>query len=165
MHFFEENPMKNNVTTLTKKNTQVIDGLAQLLADSYLLYLKTQNFHWNVTGENFVSLHKLFEEQYLALAAAVDEIAERMRALHTWAPGSFSQFLKLASLEESQGHLSADKMVRALLHDHECIAKTIASLFPMLEESNDEVTLDLFIARKSEHDKTAWMLRSILGNH
>lgn len=157
--------MKNQSPTTTKKNTLVIDALAQLLADTYILYLKTQNFHWNVTGENFFTLHKLFEEQYTSLAAAIDEIAERLRALNTRAPGSFSQFSKLTSLEESQGPLSADKMLRTLCHDHEHLSKNIAALFPILEQSQDEVTLDLFIGRKSEHDKIVWMLKSTLGSN
>lgn len=156
--------MKNTLAPL-KKNTLVIDTLAQLLANTYLLYVKTQNFHWNVTGPHFFDLHKQFEEQYAALAEAVDEIAERLRALNTRAPGSFSQFLKLASLQESIGSLSAEKMVQTLAHDHEHISKSIQSCFSELEESGDEVTLDLLIGRKEAHDKTSWMLKSFLGNH
>lgn len=144
----------------TKK---VIDGLAHLLADTYLLYLKTQNFHWNVKGPNFPIYHKMFEEQYEQLAEATDLLAERMRALEVSAPASFSKFLQLTSLDEAGHNLNAEEMLKALLIDHESIARTIAKLFEVAEECGDEVTFDLFIQRKTEHDKTAWMLRSTLG--
>jgi len=155
--------MKNSTVSAKKKSTQLIDGLAHLLADTYMIYLKTQNFHWNVEGPNFHSYHKMFEEQYQQLAEATDVLAERMRALKVPAPASFSKFLQLTSLEEAGQHLSAQEMVRTLLHDHEIIAKEINGLFAVAEECGDEVTMDLFIQRKTEHDKTAWMLRSILG--
>jgi starvation-inducible DNA-binding protein len=140
----------------------VIIGLSQLLANTYILYTKTQNFHWNVLGPHFHSYHKMFESQYQELADATDIIAERIRALNAPAPGSLTQFLKLAELKEEHNHLNANAMVRSLLKDHEWIAKKIAHLFAVAEAAEDEVTLDMLIVRKTEHDKTAWMLRSTL---
>lgn len=154
--------MKNKITP-TENNHNAIDGLSLMLADTYVLYLKTQNFHWNVTGPHFSALHKMFEDQYRQLAEAVDVIAERIRALKAPAPASFTQFLKLASLEEADNNLSADEMVQELLNDHESIAKSISKLFVIMQQCGDEVTLDMLIERKNEHDKTAWMLRSTLG--
>lgn len=154
--------MKHGTSVAKKKNIQIIDGLAHLLADTYLVYLKTQNFHWNVTGPNFYAYHKMFEDQYKQLAEATDIIAERMRALQVPAPASFSKFLQLTSLDEAGHHLNAEQMIHALLIDHEGIAKNIAKLFDIAVECGDQVTFDLFIERKTEHDKIAWMLRSIL---
>lgn len=140
--------------------TQMTEGLAKLLADTYTLYVKTQNFHWNVTGPLFHSLHKMFEEEYVELAAAVDEIAERIRALGANAPGSFSDFLKLTSIKEETGIPIASDMVKKLLADHESIIQHIQSLMPVAQKMNDEATLDLLITRTETHQKTAWMLRS-----
>lgn len=141
----------------------VIDGLSHLLADTYLLYLKTQNFHWNIISPNFPSYHKLLEEQYEALAEATDILAERIRALNAKAPASFSEYLKLTSLKEAHGNLDAEAMLKALLGDHIAIGTTLTNLFEIIENAGDEVTLDLLIQRKAEHDKVAWMLRSTLG--
>lgn len=156
--------MKNQPLSLLKKEKPVVDGLSHLLADTYLLYLKTQNFHWNVVGPQFYALHKLFEEQYRALADAIDVIAERIRALRFQPPASFNQFLKLTSLKEATGHPNAEEMIQNLLSDHEAISKVIVGLFSVAENCGDEVTLDLIIQRKEEHDKFAWMLRSTLGH-
>lgn len=156
--------MKHKTNVEQKTNAQIIDGLSHLLADTYVLYLKTQNFHWNVTGPNFGQLHKMFEEQYESLAEAVDVLAERIRALQAHTPASFEKFLMLTSLNESNKPLSAEEMVRELMHDHEWMGKSIAQLFTVAEKCNDQVTLDMFIERKTEHDKLAWMLRSTLGN-
>ncbi|HSW93631.1 MAG TPA: DNA starvation/stationary phase protection protein [Gammaproteobacteria bacterium] len=145
--------MKNHTTQMT-------EGLAKLLADTYTLYLKTQNFHWNVTGPLFHSLHKMFEEEYIELAAAVDEIAERIRALGANAPGSFADFLKLTSIKEETGTPIASDMVVKLLADHESIITHLQSLMPVAQHLNDEATLDLLITRTEIHQKTAWMLRS-----
>ena len=141
----------------------VIDALSHLLADTYLLYLKTQNFHWNVTGPNFISLHLMFEEQYEQLSDAADLLAERLRALQSRAPGSFTEFLKLAGLEEAGDESNATEMVKTLLKDHETMAETINRMLHIAEEDGDEVTMDMLIARKTEHDKVAWMLRATLG--
>lgn len=146
-----------------KKTTQaVVDGLSHLLADTYLLYLKTQNYHWNVTGPHFHALHKMFEEQYEQLSEATDELAERIRALGAKSPGSFGEFLKLASLDEADSSANAESMIAHLLADHEAIAATIEKLFDVMQADGDEVSMDMLIERKTEHDKTAWMLRSTL---
>ncbi len=145
---------------MTNHTTQMTEGLAKLLADTYTLYLKTQNFHWNVTGPLFHSLHKMFEEEYIELAAAVDEIAERIRALGAHAPGSFSDFLKLTSIQEETKTPIASDMVKRLLADHEIVIAHLQSLMPVAQKLNDEATLDLLITRTEIHQKTAWMLRS-----
>lgn len=145
-----------------KKDSDIIDGLSCLLADTYLLYLKTQNFHWNVTGSHFISLHHLFETQYEELAEAADLLAERIRALQAPAPASFAEYLKLTSLEEAETGLSAEAMLAALLNDHEAMSAAANRLIKTAEEDGDEVTVDMLIERKTEHDKTAWMLRSTL---
>ncbi|MEO8402881.1 MAG: DNA starvation/stationary phase protection protein [Gammaproteobacteria bacterium] len=145
--------MKNHTTKIT-------EDLAKLLADTYSLYLKTQNFHWNVTGLNFHSLHSMFEEEYIELATAVDEIAERIRALGAIAPASFSEFLKLTSLKEETSTPNAIEMVKKLLNDHETVIKHLQSMMPIAQEAKDEATLDLLINRTEVHQKTAWMLRS-----
>lgn len=149
-------------TTRTKMESDIADALAHLLADTYLLYLKTQNFHWNVTGPNFYSLHKMLEEQYEQLADAADLLAERLRALSVRAPGSFAEFMKLAGLDEASDESDAKQMIASLLKDHEAMAASITRMFEIAEDEGDEVTLDMLIQRKTEHDKTAWMLRSTL---
>jgi starvation-inducible DNA-binding protein len=133
------------------------------LADTYLLYLKTQNFHWNVRGPQFHSLHLFFEEQYTELAEAVDTIAERIRALHMIAPASFSQFLKLTSLDEETGTPGADDMIKQLLHDHQVISRNLLRLFETAEQAADQASVDLITERMRAHEKSAWMLRSTLG--
>src|SRR3990167_2821735 len=135
-------------------------GLMQLLADTYTIYLKAQNFHWNVTGHHFHSLHQMFEEIYTELASAVDEIAERIRTLGYKAPASFKEFLELTSITEEIGTLTAMQMVKQLLSDHEKIIAYIGKLFPLAQAAKDEATLDLFIKRTETHEKIAWMLRS-----
>jgi len=141
---------------------KVADELTHHLADTYLLYLKTQNFHWNVTGPNFHSLHLLFERQYKELADAVDVIAERIRALGCTTPASFSHFIKLSSLKEENGAPSATDMIAQLLHDHEVISHHAHIIFATAEKNNDQATMDMLIQRMRDHDKTAWMLRSLL---
>lgn len=150
--------------TATKNQHQqkVADELKHLLADTYALYLKTQNFHWNVTGPNFQALHLMFENQYQELAAAVDEIAERIRALETITPASFTEFSKLTSLKEATGAYSAEEMLKALQHDHETLADHISSVIPTMQKAQDEGSADLLIQRVKVHQKTAWMLRSSL---
>jgi starvation-inducible DNA-binding protein len=140
----------------------IAEGLANLLADTYTLYLKTQSFHWNVTGPMFRALHTMFEEQYTELAGAVDVIAERMRALGHNAPGSFSQFLKLASVEEESGSPAAEEMVRQLVTGHEAVVRTARNAFTTADEAEDQVTADLLTERMQVHEKAAWMLRSLL---
>ena len=137
-------------------------GLSRLLADSYTLYLKTHNFHWNVTGPMFQTLHLMFEQQYTELATAVDEVAERIRALGVHAPGSYAAYAKLSTVEDAEGVPAAQDMIRQLVADNEQVAKTARSVFPVAEQGSDEVTADLLTQRMTVHEKTAWMLRSLL---
>jgi starvation-inducible DNA-binding protein len=145
-----------------KDRQAVADGLAHLLADTYTLYLKTHNFHWNVTGPQFRALHAMYEEQYTDLAAAVDEIAERIRALGHMAPGSFTKFLELTSIEEETGVPAANEMTRQLATGHEAVDRTARNVFTLAEEAEDQVTMDLLAERMQVHEKQAWMLRSLL---
>lgn len=138
-------------------------GLSRVLADSYTLYLKTHNFHWNVKGPMFNSLHTMFETQYVELATAVDEIAERIRALGEKAPGTYGAFAKLTQIEEEEGDLPAEEMIRQLVRGHETVARTARSVFPQAEAGQDEPTADLLTQRLQVHEKTAWMLRSLLA--
>jgi starvation-inducible DNA-binding protein len=138
------------------------DGLSHMLADTYALYVKTQHFHWNVTGPMFQALHTMFENQYKALAEAVDEVAERIRALGHPAPGSFSRFAELTTLEEERGVPSAEEMIRQLVLGHEAVVRTARSVFASAESANDQVTVDLLTERMQVHEKAAWMLRSLL---
>jgi starvation-inducible DNA-binding protein len=146
---------------MTSKNN-VVEGLSHLLADTYTLYLKSQNFHWHVTGPSFHSFHKMFEEQYIQLAAATDLLAERLRALNSPAPATFAEFLKLATIKEDTGKISANDMVKKLLEGHSIIVKNAKELIVIALESHDDETADLVIGRVEEHEKTAWMLRSSL---
>ena len=142
---------------------QISDGLARLLADTYTLYLKTHNYHWNVTGPMFQTLHLMFEQQYNELALAVDLIAERIRALGFPAPGSYAAFSKLTSIPEEEGSPAAQQMLEHLLEGQETVIRTARSLFPLVEEVNDQPTADLLTQRMQVHEKTAWMLRSLLS--
>jgi starvation-inducible DNA-binding protein len=141
---------------------KIANGLSRLLADSYTLYLKTHNFHWNVTGPMFVTLHQLFEEQYTELAAAVDEIAERIRALGHPAPGTYREFQALTSIDDDDGDLDARGMITALVKAQETVARTARSVFPAVDAASDEPSGDLLTQRMQVHEKNAWMLRSLL---
>ena len=148
---------------IDKKDRKAIaDGLARVLADTYTVYLKTHNFHWNVTGPMFQTLHLMFMQQYNEMWLAVDLIAERIRALGHPAPGSYSQFSQLASVAEETGVPPAKKMVQILVKDHERVAKTARSVLPLADGANDQPTIDLLTQRLQWHEKTAWMLRSLL---
>ena len=138
-------------------------GLSRLLADSYTLYLKTHNYHWNVTGPQFNTLHQMFETQYTELAAAVDEIAERIRALGVRAPGSYTEYSQLTSIEEGDGKESAEDMIRQLAIGQETVVRTAREVFPAADAANDEPTADLLTQRMQIHEKNAWMLRSMLA--
>ncbi|MBA1148016.1 DNA starvation/stationary phase protection protein [Ectothiorhodospiraceae bacterium WFHF3C12] len=142
--------------------SEIANGLSRLLADSYTLYLKTHNFHWNVTGPMFQTLHDMFEQQYTELATAVDEIAERIRALGFPAPGSYTQFSELSTVQEETGHPSAEEMIRKLVEDQETVVRTARQAFTVVDKANDEPTADLLTQRMQVHEKTAWMLRSLL---
>ena len=141
----------------------IANGLSRLLADSYTLYLKTHNFHWNVTGPMFNTLHQMFEQQYVELATAVDEIAERIRALGVVAPGSYTQFAELSTVQEERGVPSAEEMIAQLVRDQETIVRTARDVFPLTEAAQDEPSADLLTQRMQIHEKTAWMLRSMLS--
>jgi starvation-inducible DNA-binding protein len=140
----------------------ISEGLAKLLADSYTLYLKTHNFHWNVTGPMFQTLHVMFEQQYTELALAVDLVAERIRALGHAAPGSYAQFSRLSSIKEETGVPRAEDMVRQLVDGQEGVARTARAVLPVAEQAGDQVTMDLLTQRLQVHEKNAWMLRSLL---
>jgi starvation-inducible DNA-binding protein len=138
-------------------------GLSRLLADSYTLYLKTHNYHWNVTGPQFNTLHQMFETQYAELATAVDEIAERIRALGVRAPGSYTEYAQLTAIEEGNGEESAEDMIRQLAIGQETVVRTAREAFPAADAANDEPTADLLTQRMQIHEKNAWMLRSMLA--
>jgi len=142
---------------------EIAQGLSKLLADTYTLYLKTHNFHWNVTGPMFQTLHTMFEQQYNELALAVDLIAERIRALGFPAPGTYKEFANLSSIREEEGVPSAEDMIRKLVEGQEAVVRTARSIFPAVERSHDEPTADLLTQRMQVHEKTAWMLRSLLA--
>ena len=144
------------------ERTKIAHGLSALLADSYTLYLMTHNFHWNVTGPDFNSLHLMFMDQYTEQWNALDLIAERILALGHPAPGTYSEFVKLASIEEVQGVPKATDMIRHLVTAQEATARTARRLFPLVEGANDQPTADLLTQRLEVHEKTAWMLRSLL---
>jgi starvation-inducible DNA-binding protein len=147
-----------------RDRAQIAKGLSRLLADTYTLYLQTHNFHWNVTGPMFNTLHLMFETQYTELATAVDLIAERIRALGFPAPGTYKDYSKLASIPEIEGVPSAEDMVRALVKGQEAVVRTAREIFPLVEKASDEPTADLLTQRMQVHEKTAWMLRSLLEN-
>lgn len=143
---------------------RIAKGLSALLADSYTLYLMTHNFHWNVTGPQFNSLHQMFMDQYTEQWNALDVIAERIRALGHPAPGTYREFVKLASIKEVEGTPSADDMVRHLVAAQEATARTARKLFPVVNDANDQPTADILTQRLEVHEKTAWMLRSVLAD-
>lgn len=140
----------------------IAQGLSRLLADSYALYLKTHNFHWNVTGPMFNTLHLMFETQYTELATAVDLIAERIRALGVPAPGSYADFARLSTIKDAQGVPKAEDMIRELVVGQEAVVRTARAVFPLVEKASDEPSADLLTQRMQVHEKNAWMLRSLL---
>lgn len=145
-----------------EQKKEIAAGLSVLLADTYTLYLKTHNFHWNVTGPMFQTLHLMFETHYNEMALAVDLIAERIRALEQPAPGSYAEFGKLTTIKEAVGVPKAQDMIRQLLEGHEVVIQTSRRVFPAAEGAGDQATMDLLTQRLQLHEKTAWMLRSLL---
>jgi starvation-inducible DNA-binding protein len=145
-----------------KDRQQIADGLSHLLADSYTLYLKTHNFHWNVTGPMFQTLHLMFEMHYNELALAVDLIAERIRALGHPAPGSYADYARLTAIAEAEGVPKAEDMIRQLVEGHETVCRTARSIFEVVDKAHDQPSADLLTQRLQVHEKTAWMLRSLL---
>jgi starvation-inducible DNA-binding protein len=142
--------------------SQVSESLARLLADTFTLYLKTHNYHWNVTGPHFAALHAMFEQQYQELWLAADELAERMRALGHMAPGSYADFSELTQIAEADGIPSAMDMVADLAHGNEAVARVAVAAFEVSDRVGDQATADLTVNRQQVHEKTAWMLRSML---
>ena len=155
--------MELNIGIRREDREAIAAGLSRLLADSYTLYLKTHNYHWNVTGPQFNTLHQMFEQQYTELAAAVDEIAERIRALGVRAPGSYKEYAALTRIEEGDGEESAEEMIRQLAIGQETVVRTAREAFPAADTANDEPTADLLTQRMQIHEKNAWMLRSMLA--
>jgi starvation-inducible DNA-binding protein len=154
--------MELNIGIAPEQRKEIANGLSRLLADSYSLYLKTHNYHWNVTGPQFNTLHTMFEQQYSELAVAVDDIAERIRALGIKAPGSYSAFNEMTAIEEGSGNESAEEMIRQLVIGQEAVVRTARDAFPAAEEAADEPSADLLTQRMQVHEKNAWMLRSML---
>jgi starvation-inducible DNA-binding protein len=152
-----------NIGISESDRAQIASGLNHLLADSYTLYLKTHGYHWNVTGPMFQTLHLMFETQYNELALAVDLIAERIRSLGHYAPAGYSQYSKLTKIKEKDGVVPAKEMIADLLEGHEAVARTAREIFPAAEKGADEATLDLLTQRIQLHEKTAWMLRSLIS--
>jgi starvation-inducible DNA-binding protein len=156
--------MPINIGIGEAERREIAEGLSRLLADTYTLYLKTHNYHWNVTGPMFQTLHLMFEQQYNELALAVDQIAERIRALGFPAPATYSEFARLSSVKEEEGVPSAQEMIRKLVEGQETVARTARTVFPTVESANDQPTADLLTERMQVHEKTAWMLRSLLAD-
>jgi starvation-inducible DNA-binding protein len=154
--------MEINIGIDTKNREQIANALAKVQADTYTLYLKTHNFHWNVTGPMFQTLHLMFEQQYNELWLAVDALAERIRALGLPAPGTYRQFAALASIKDDEGVPKAEEMIRRLVEGHEATARTARAAFGVASEVNDQPSCDLLTQRLQIHEKTAWMLRSLL---
>ena len=155
--------LKMDIGISEKDRAAIAQGLSRLLADTYTLYLTTHNFHWNVTGPMFNSLHDMFMQQYTELWNAVDPIAERIRSLGHVAPGSYAQYGKLSSLPDApQAPPKAMEMVRILAQGHEAVARTARSIFPLVEKASDEPTADVLVQRLTVHEQAAWMLRSLL---
>jgi len=153
-------PINIGIDEATRK--EIATGLSRLLADTYSLYLKTHNFHWNVTGPMFQTLHLMFEQQYTELALAVDQVAERIRALGFPAPGTYSEYSRLSSIPETEGVPRSHDMIQLLVEGQEAVIRTARSIFSIAEAANDEPTADLLTQRMQIHEKTAWMLRSLL---
>ena len=155
--------MPINIGINEQDRQAIAEGLSRLLADTYTLYLKTHNFHWNVTGPMFQTLHLMFEQQYNELWAAGDVIAERIRALGLFAPGTYREFSRLTSIEEEEGIPPAEEMIRRLVEGHETTSRTARSVYATAEHAQDAPTVDLLTERMQIHEKTAWMLRSLLS--
>ncbi len=156
------NATQINIGISDKDRKKIADGLSRLLADTFSLYLKTHYFHWNVTGPMFNTLHLMFEEQYNELWLAVDAVAERIRTLGVVAPGTYGDFAKLTVVPEASGVPVAEDMIRQLVEGHEAVVRTAREIFPDADSAGDEPTADLLTQRMQTHEKTAWMLRSML---
>lgn len=151
-----------DIGVTTKDRKDIAKSLSKLLADTYIIYLKTHNFHWNVKGPMFQTLHLMFETQYNELWLAVDTLAERIRALGEPAPGTYTEYAQLGAVKETAGVPHAKEMIKILVSDHETVIHTAKTAFPVAEKGSDEATLDILTQRIQIHEKTAWMLRSLL---
>jgi starvation-inducible DNA-binding protein len=154
--------MKIDTGIPAKQRAEIAHGLSRLLADTYVVYLKTHNFHWNVEGPMFQTLHQMFMEQYTETWNAIDLIAERIRSLGEYAPGTYKEYSKLARIRETDGVPKAEQMVRLLIEGQEAVVRTAREVLPIADRVNDEPTLDLLTQRMQVHEKNAWMLRSLL---
>ena len=154
--------MKIDTGISDKQRAAIVHGLSKLLADTYVVYLKTHNFHWNVEGPMFQTLHQMFMEQYTETWNAIDLIAERIRSLGEYAPGTYKQYSELTRIKETDGVPKAERMIQLLIEGQEAVVRTARELRPLADEANDEPTLDLLTQRMQVHEKNAWMLRSLL---
>jgi starvation-inducible DNA-binding protein len=154
--------MKLDTGISTRDRAAIAAGLSRLLADTYVLYLKTHNFHWNVEGPMFQTLHQMFMEQYTEAWNAIDLVAERIRSLGHYAPGTYKEYLGLARIKETGGVPKAEQMVKLLIEGQEAVVKTAREVLPLAERADDQPTLDLLTQRMQVHEKNAWMLRSLL---
>jgi starvation-inducible DNA-binding protein len=154
--------MKIDAGIPARQRAEIARGLSKLLADTYVLYLKTHNFHWNVEGPMFQTLHQMFMEQYTETWSAIDLIAERIRSLGEYAPGTYKEYAKLARIRETDGVPKAGQMVRLLIEGQEAVVRTAREVLPVADKADDEPTLDLLTQRMQVHEKNAWMLRSLL---
>ena len=154
--------MKIDTGIPQKQRAEIAHGLSRLLADTYVVYLKTHNFHWNVEGPMFQTLHQMFMEQYTETWNAIDLIAERIRSLGEYAPGTYKEYAKLARIKETDGVPKAEQMVRLLIEGQEAVVRTAREVLPVADRAHDEPTLDLLTQRMQVHEKNAWMLRSLL---
>lgn len=155
--------MQIDIGLTDAQRKSIAQGLSKFLADSYTLYIKTHGFHWNVTGEHFNSLHAMFESQYMDLAGAVDEIAERIRTLGHKAPGSYTEFSELTVIKEERSAPEAKEMIQQLMRGHEQCTATARSIMDVADKAKDQPTVDLLTRRMEHHEKTAWMLRSLIS--
>jgi len=153
-----------NIGISAKERAAIASGLSRMLADSFVLYLKTHNYHWNVKGPMFQTLHILFMDQYTELWNALDEIAERIRSLGFPAPGTHKEFMRLSSIQETEGVPRAEDMIRDLINCSEAVTRTAREVLEVADAANDQPTLDLLTQRMQIHEKNAWMLRSLLDN-
>ena len=156
--------MEIDIGIANEDRQMIADGLSKVLADSYTLYLKTHNYHWNVTGPQFNTLHQMFEDQYSEQALAVDEIAERIRALGVFAPGSYKAFSALTDIDEESAVPNATTMIEELVKGQETVVRSARKAFALAEQANDEPSADLLTQRMQVHEKNAWMLRSMLSH-
>jgi starvation-inducible DNA-binding protein len=154
--------MELNTGIPAEERAAIVRGLSKLLADTYVVYLKTHSFHWNVEGPMFQTLHQMFMEQYTETWNAIDLIAERIRSLGEYAPGTYKEYSRLASIRETEGVPKAEEMVRLLIEGQEAIVRTAREVLPLADAAHDEPTLDLLTQRMQVHEKNAWMLRSLL---